>query len=332
MVVALRSCFLPPFNVTTPYVERRYHRVTSRFAHSTGGRCLTFRYRLAPQHPFPAALLDALVCYLSLLYPPRDAFHEPVPPASVVFAGDSAGATLALALTQILLLVGSSTVLFHGAEVSLPLPAGIAVLSAGLDVTLGFPSWQTNAPHDIFSDTWSFLAPGYPTCAIWPSDPPRGHVYCEISTMLHPLVAPAFARSWEGAPPMWFAGGQERFADSAKTAAEMAARQGVQVWYEEYEEMPHDFPIMSATWVWAKTEEWPQSVRCMEGWVNACRVFGEGGRVGTGAVVVLTGGRKREMDVQNLTGLAEEEITSSAREKQEGWKVFTGQEKARSSL
>lgn len=39
---------------------------------------------------------------------------------------------------------------------------------------------------------------------------------------------------------MWFAGGQEQFADSAKLAAEGAARQGVQVWYEEYEEMPHD--------------------------------------------------------------------------------------------
>jgi len=64
---------------------------------------------------------------------------------------------------------------------------------------------------------------------------------------------------------MWFAGGQERFADSAKLAAERAARQGVQVWYEEYEEMPHDFPIMSATWPWAKTEGWPQSMSCMKG-------------------------------------------------------------------
>lgn len=310
----------------------RYHKVVSRFAKSTEGRCLSFRYRLAPQHPFPAALLDALVCYLSLLHPPPDAYHEPIPPSFIVFAGDSAGANLALALTQLLLYARSSTLMFHGTEVSLPLPAGIAVLSAGLDVTLGFPSWQTNAPYDIFSDTWSFLAPGHPICKIWPSDPPRGHAYCEISMMLHPLVAPALARSWEGAPHMWFAGGQERFADSAKVAAEGAARQGVQVWYEEYEEMPHDFPIMSATWAWAKTEEWPQSVRCMEGWVNACRVFGEGGTMGLGAVVVLTGGGKRKMDVEKLTGLGIEQVISLVREKQEGWKVFTGQEKATSSL
>lgn len=310
----------------------RYHKVVARFAKSTGGRCLSFRYRLAPQHPFPAALLDALVCYLSLLHPSPGAFHEPVPPSSIVFSGDSAGANLALALTQVLLFARSSTLMFHGTEVSLPLPAGIAVLSAGLDVTLGFPSWQSNAPFDIFSDTWSFLAPGYPTCEIWPSDPPRGHVYCEISSMLHPLVAPALARSWEGAPPMWFAGGQERFADSAKLAAERAARQSVQVWYEEYEEMPHDFPIMSATWAWAKTEEWPQSVKCMERWVNACRVFGEGGTMGTGAVVVLTGGGERKIDVEKLTGMGVEEVTSLVREKQKGWKVFTGREKATPSL
>ena len=221
---------------------RRYHKVVARLARSTGGRCLSFRYRLAPQHPFPAALLDSLVCYLSLLYPPPGAFHEPASPASIVFAGDSAGANLALALTQVILFTRSSTVTFHGREVPLPLPAGLALLSAGLDVTLCFPSWQANAPFDIFSNTWSFLEPGYPICHIWPSNPPRGHPYCEISMMDHPLVAPAIARDWEGAPPMWFAGGQEKFADSAKLTAKTAAEQGVCVRYEEYEEMPHDFP------------------------------------------------------------------------------------------
>lgn len=131
---------------------------------------------------------------------------------------------------------------------------------------------------------------------------------------------------------MWFAGGQERFADSAKLAAEIAARQGVQVWYEEYEEMPHDFPIMSATWAWAKTEEWPQSVRCMERWTTACKVLGEGGSMEKGAVVVLTDGEERKMDVERLTGLGFEEATSLARKKQEEWKVFTGREKAVSML
>lgn len=65
------------------------HRHTTKtLAKLTGGRCYSVRYRLAPQHPFPAALLDALVSYLTLLYPPPDAFHEAVKPEHIAFAGD----------------------------------------------------------------------------------------------------------------------------------------------------------------------------------------------------------------------------------------------------
>lgn len=65
------------------------HRPTmKRLAKISGGRCYSVRYRLAPGNPFPAALLDALVSYLTLLYPPPDAFHEPVRPEHIVFSGD----------------------------------------------------------------------------------------------------------------------------------------------------------------------------------------------------------------------------------------------------
>lgn len=65
------------------------HRETcKKLAKLSGGRCFSVRYRLAPTHAFPAALLDSLVAYLALLYPPPDAFHEPVRAADIVFAGD----------------------------------------------------------------------------------------------------------------------------------------------------------------------------------------------------------------------------------------------------
>lgn len=65
------------------------HRATvKRLAKLTRGRGYSVRYRLAPQHPFPAALLDAFVSYLTLLYPPPDAWHEPVKPEHIVIAGD----------------------------------------------------------------------------------------------------------------------------------------------------------------------------------------------------------------------------------------------------
>lgn len=65
------------------------HRATTkRLAKLTGGHCYSVRYRLAPKYPFPAALLDSLVSYFTLLYPPPDAYHEPVRPENIVIAGD----------------------------------------------------------------------------------------------------------------------------------------------------------------------------------------------------------------------------------------------------
>ena len=83
---------------------------------------------------------------------------------------------------------------------------------------------------------------------------------------------------------------------------------------------------MSVTWTWLDTEEWPQSMRCMEWWVNACRAFGEGGMMGSGTVVILTNEKERRIDVERLTGLKFEEATSLKRKKQAGWGVFTGPE------
>jgi acetyl esterase/lipase len=65
------------------------HRpTTKKLAKLTGGRCYSVRYRLAPQNPFPSALLDALLSYMALLYPPPGAFHEPVAPKDIIFSGD----------------------------------------------------------------------------------------------------------------------------------------------------------------------------------------------------------------------------------------------------
>lgn len=65
------------------------HRpTTKKLAKITGGRCFSVRYRLAPGHAFPSALLDAFVSYLTLLYPPPDAYHDAVPPEHIVISGD----------------------------------------------------------------------------------------------------------------------------------------------------------------------------------------------------------------------------------------------------
>jgi acetyl esterase/lipase len=68
------------------------HRImTLRLAEGCGGRVFSLRYRLAPQNPFPAALIDAILAYKYLIDPPEGALHQPVDPAKIVIAGDSAG-------------------------------------------------------------------------------------------------------------------------------------------------------------------------------------------------------------------------------------------------
>ncbi|KIA75728.1 hypothetical protein HK57_00463 [Aspergillus ustus] len=233
------------------------HRgVVAEYARLTGGRALSVRYRLAPQHPFPSQLLDALLVYLSLLYPPEDALHDPVKPEHIVLGGDSSGGNLALALLQTIQHLGRSvredsnsnaepTVLsFHGKSVPfpIPLPAGLALISPTLDLTR---SLRSPTPYD-------YLAPSSPThnpvtssppCTIWPSTPPRADLFTTASMLTHPLVSPlaAIPESWRGSPPIFISCGEEVISTECKIFASMLVRRGVRVVWEQYEAMPHCF-------------------------------------------------------------------------------------------
>lgn len=121
-----------------------HRKFTARLAKLTGGRCLSVRYRLAPQNPFPAGLLDALVCYFSLLYPPANAQYTAVKPQNIVFAGDSAGGNLCFALLQTILELRRQNlkILWEGIEREVPLNAGVACSSPWLDITQSSPSCE----------------------------------------------------------------------------------------------------------------------------------------------------------------------------------------------
>lgn len=228
------------------------HRpTTSRLAKETGGRVFSVRYRLSPQNPFPAALLDCFTAYLSLLHPPPGAPHAPVPATEIVFGGDSAGGTCCSALLQLLLQIYRSTptgqtptVMFHGKNVEIPLPAGVAMTSAWLDITRGLPSIEGLIKYDYLPTPSQTDKKQYPKCDAWPANPPRADLYCEASALLHPLVSPLAAKDWSASPPLFFSVGEEMLRDEGAVLAQRAAAQGVPVVWREFEAMPHCFAML----------------------------------------------------------------------------------------
>lgn len=94
----------------------RTHRLlTGRLAADSTMAVLAPDYRLAPEHPFPAAFDDALAAYRHLL-------ACDIPPSRIIIAGDSAGGHLAAGLVA------------HARALGLPLPAGTVLLSPWLEL------------------------------------------------------------------------------------------------------------------------------------------------------------------------------------------------------
>ena len=97
----------------------------------TGGRCIAIRYRLAPQNPFPAALLNTLVSYLHLVDRPPGSLHEAIKTFNLIVLGGTSGAWLCLSLVQLILSLNHHIASPLTAQnVSLKLPAGLATFSA----------------------------------------------------------------------------------------------------------------------------------------------------------------------------------------------------------
>ncbi|KAI4604182.1 hypothetical protein KJ359_000310 [Pestalotiopsis sp. 9143b] len=222
-----------------------YRPWCKKLAKITKGRVYSVRYRLAPQHPFPSGILDALVSYFTLLYPPPEAVHKPVDASNIVFSGDSAGGGLSLALLQTLLEIRRQNIKINwfGQERDVPLPAGLALLSPWVDAVQSLPSLITNLKWDYLPPP-SLLSINVPSDSIWPASPPRRHIYVDDAYLLHPLASLQLADSWEGSPPIYICTGWECLADEDKYLSSKLTKDGVTVVFEEYEGMPHVFPFL----------------------------------------------------------------------------------------
>ncbi|CCA70533.1 related to acetyl-hydrolase [Serendipita indica DSM 11827] len=133
--------------------------VLQRYARKMNGRVFAVNYRKAPQYPFPCAIQDCLAAYIFLIQPPEGAKHKPIPPSSIVIAGDSAGGGLALAVLQAI------------RDSGLPAPAGGILISPWCDLTHSFPSIHQNTATDILPPTGLSM---HKPSLLWP--PPNEEV------------------------------------------------------------------------------------------------------------------------------------------------------------
>jgi acetyl esterase/lipase len=198
----------------TPHGHRR---VVAKIANAANANVLLVFYRLAPEHPFPAALEDCIEAYATLL-------GQGIDPSRIVIGGDSAGGNLTLATLLALRDQGQ------------PGPAGAITLSAATDM------------DDVVSGTEfsrEDLDPNLPAPPEeFDNDPRLLYVAGDKELYEHPYVSP-LRGNLEGLCPMLLqVGGSEWLLQQSTQFAKRAREAGVNAEAEVWEGQPHVWHIM----------------------------------------------------------------------------------------
>lgn len=169
-----------------------------------GALCYGVDYRMPPEHPYPAALDDAMAAYRHVL--------ERHDPARILVGGRSAGGNLAAAM------------LLRAKDEKLPLPAGLILLSPEVDLTESGDSFQVNQMVDV----------------VLPGSLMRSNaLYAAGADLSHPYLSPLFG-DLSGLPPTFLQSGTRDLFLSNTVRMHRALRgAGVEAELHVFEAMPH---------------------------------------------------------------------------------------------
>ncbi len=179
----------------------------AKLCRASGSRGFYVDYRLAPEHPYPAASDDCLEAYHYLL-------AQGVRPGRIVIGGDSAGGNLAVVTAM------------RARDLSMPSPAALVALSPVLDATFSGESMRRNDGLDPL-----FRASIVHTMADY---------YAPEALRREPYVSPIFGDLGGLPPSLVLVGSSEILLDDSIRFAARAGNVTLQVWHD----MPHVFPVM----------------------------------------------------------------------------------------
>jgi monoterpene epsilon-lactone hydrolase len=190
---------------------KAYRHLVGHIAARAGARAFIPDYRLAPEHPFPAATDDVLACYRGLAEK-RDVHR-------IALTGDSAGGNLALVL--------ASRVTGKAASINATL-VGVAVLSPVTDLTLSGATYETRAEADPL-----FTRPQVAELV---------HSYLGGADARDPLASPLHGRHSGMPSTRIHVGDDEVLLDDSLRYVERAVAAGVDARADVWMGMPHGFP------------------------------------------------------------------------------------------
>lgn len=189
------------------------HRaMAGRISRAAKARVLLIDYRLAPEHPFPAAVEDSVAAYRYML-------AQGIRPGRIAIAGDSAGGGLTIAALVAI------------KEAKLPMPAAGVGLSPWVDLEGIGESMTSKAKADPMVQKDGLLQ--------------MAAAYLNGKDPRSPLAAPLYA-DLSGLPPLLIqVGTAETLLDDSTRLAERARKSGVNVTLEPWEDMVHVWQVFA---------------------------------------------------------------------------------------